>query len=319
MRQIGTFETAEAAQRFTAYLLTQNIAASAEAEGTAWAIWVRNEDQLSQAKEAFDHFREAPNDARYSGVEAKAAQIQRADEQRRKQARKNVVEMRGQWKDAGAGGSAFKQAPLTCVLIGLSLFVAFLTRLGEGGLTPAQSFLNFCEISTIDGQTFVPRDGFAQIKQGQIWRLVTPIFLHFGLMHLAFNMFLLFSFGRRIEARYGTWRMGLMVLVMAVASNVSQYYWEASPVFGGMSGVVYGLLGFLWMKMLYDPGSGMWIHPFTLMFALVMLFVNMAAEVPPFDQYLGPALGRIANTAHFVGLAAGMAIAVIPIAFRRAK
>ena len=64
MRQIGFVTNAVWAERFTAFLITQGIAAQAEEEGDVWAIWVRDEDQLDEAKTALEQFTESDVAAR---------------------------------------------------------------------------------------------------------------------------------------------------------------------------------------------------------------------------------------------------------------
>ena len=88
-------------------------------------------------------------------------------------------------------------------------------------------------------------------------------------------------------------RCRVVVLVVAVASNLGQYLHTGSPMFGGMSGVVYGLFGYVWMKSRYDPGAGMYLHRYTVVVMLVW-FVACYTNL----------LGSIANTAHAVGLGA---------------
>lgn len=316
MRQIGTLVNADHARRFAAFLVAERIGAQVEQDGDAWTIWVRNEDQLDAAKAALEEFRRSPDDPRYRDAESKAAQVQREEQKKAAAARKNVKDMRGQWKRGGA----FQRAPLTCVLIGLCIFVFFLMQSGPGNVTPAQRWLSFSEVRPMASPNFVSRpiDGYEQIREGQIWRLVTPIFLHFGWMHILFNMMMLYSLGTLIEQRYGAWRMGVLILMAAVLSNVAQYAFEGNPLFGGMSGVVYALFGFAWMKTLYDPQSGIRIDQQTITILLVWLFVCMAAAVPPLNQYLGEYL-RVANTAHFVGLVVGMAAAGATLALRRSS
>jgi len=150
------------------------------------------------------------------------------------------------------------------------------------------------------------------IRNGQVWRLVTPIFLHFGLFHLLFNMVVLQQFGALIEARRGAWRYLALILITAVVSNVAQYYltvtWEnnalsvhSNPAFGGMSGVLYGLFGYLWMKSRYEPALGLSLNPRIVILLIAWLFVCMSGVIGP-----------IANTAHVAGLIVGVVIGVAP-------
>jgi GlpG protein len=98
-----------------------------------------------------------------------------------------------------------------------------------------------------------------------------------------------------IEARQGSIQLALLFLVFAALSDFGQYY-VSGPVFGGMSGVVYGLLGYVWIRGKMDPGSGLFLHPSTVNMMLIWLVVC-------FSGFLGP----VANTAHVVGLASGVA------------
>ena len=150
------------------------------------------------------------------------------------------------------------------------------------------------------------------IQSGQVWRLVTPIFLHFGLPHLVFNMVVLWQFGVLIEARRGPWRYLALILVTAVLSNLAQYFltvtWEngalsvqANPAFGGMSGVIYGMFGYLWMKSRYEPALGLTLSPGIVILLIAWLFVCMSGVI-----------GSVANTAHVAGLLVGVIIGVAP-------
>jgi GlpG protein len=170
------------------------------------------------------------------------------------------------------------------------------------------------QIASLDEQgRFDRQAGLAQIRQGQVWRLVTPIFLHaswrtgFGIFHLLFNLFWLQDLGTQIEWRRGSLRFLWLVLSIAVASNLAQYA-LSGPSFGGMSGVVYGLFGYVWIKSRYDPAAQLGIWPQTVQVMLawfVVCWLCMAAEV--------------ANWAHSAGLLTGMALAVIPVWLRKAR
>src|SRR5205814_9740200 len=100
-----------------------------------------------------------------------------------------------------------------------------------------------------------PLGSLIEIKNGQLWRLITPIFVHGGFLHLLFNMWWMRDLGFMIEQRKGSLRLALMVLLVAIPSNIAQYM-TAGPWFGGMSGVVYGLFGYIWMKGKFSPHEG---------------------------------------------------------------
>ena len=135
-----------------------------------------------------------------------------------------------------------------------------------------------------------------EIRGGEIWRLFTPMFIHFGPIHLICNMLWLRDLGSMVEGRQSSLHLAILTLVIAACSNVAQFYIGGAPNFGGMSGVVYGLLGYVWMRGKFDPGSGLFLHPSTVIMMIIWFFAC----------YTG-LLGPIANTAHAVGLVMGMA------------
>jgi Uncharacterized membrane protein (homolog of Drosophila rhomboid) len=79
------------------------------------------------------------------------------------------------------------------------------------------------------------------IRAGQIWRLITPVFLHASILHIAFNMYALFIFGRGIEARYGHARFILLYFLSGYAGNVMSFLLTASPSLGA-STAIFGLI-----------------------------------------------------------------------------
>lgn len=79
------------------------------------------------------------------------------------------------------------------------------------------------------------------IRNGELWRLVTPVFLHGSILHIAFNMYALFIYGRELEARYGTMRFTLLYFLAAFSGNVLSFLLTVNPSVGA-STAVFGLL-----------------------------------------------------------------------------
>jgi GlpG protein len=146
---------------------------------------------------------------------------------------------------------------------------------------------------------------YAGFSDGQYWRLITPIFLHFGLMHLVFNGLWLALLGGRIERLYGSLHLLLLVFASGAISNMIQYSWQGSAYFGGMSGVVYALLGYIWIKGHFAPQPGVQLPPGILPFMLVWLLVGMTGVL---ELVLG--IG-VANGAHVGGLLIGMLLGMV--------
>ncbi|MDP1521236.1 rhomboid family intramembrane serine protease [Porticoccus litoralis] len=142
------------------------------------------------------------------------------------------------------------------------------------------------------------------MAKGQYWRLITPIFLHFGIFHVAFNSVWMWELGRRVEPLAGSMHILMVVLLMALASNIAQYLWSGPSLFGGMSGVVYGLLGYVWMRNKVAPRPILALPNGLLVFMLVWLFVGMTGLI---DLLMS---GSIANAAHAAGLVSGMVLGI---------
>jgi GlpG protein len=328
MRQAGILKDEREARRFAAWLVTQRIEAHAEPEGDAWAIWVRDEDQIKQARAALSDFQANSQDAKYRNAERSAEQIIREEEEQRQRAKGNLVEMRGRW---GVGGTIARRCPLVLALIGVSILVTLFVPGESGGPTgenasqaeaaPLEYNLLFTDprsVVTPEGRI----DIWANIRRFELWRIITPIFIHYGAAHLIFNMIWLFTLGGQIENRRGTRFMSVLILVLAITSNLGQAL-EASLIdpsgfrFGGMSGVCYGIFGYLLVKVKFDNRDNYYMSQMTVIIGIAWFVLCIARNFPEMDSVLS-FMPRIANTAHTVGFFVGMALAYAPLLVRRA-
>jgi GlpG protein len=316
MRQLTTLQDEAAARRFAAWLVVQKIEARADAEGDGWAVWVIDEDQLPAARQQLAEFQVDPNNTRYRGAQQQAANLERAEQQKRELAQKNTIQMSGRW---GTGAPTAKSMPVVLTLILISILVFVLTNWGNEEGPGWRSTLQFSSgAALLKKGRGPPTEVWQNIRAGEIWRLVTPMFLHFGMMHIAFNMMAMYDFGGQIESRIKSRWFLLMVLVLAAVSCVAQVmvdsWLEQTTLFplvgdfGGMSGVNYGLFGFVFMRAYVLQDRNYVLRPGTSFILFAWLILCFASNYGVFDM----GIGSVANTAHVSGMLAGMAIGYMP-------
>ena len=84
-----------------------------------------------------------------------------------------------------------------------------------------------------------------QVLSGQVWRLVTNTFLHFGLLHLAGNMVVLIYIGSLLESKLGRWNYLLLYLLTGICASMTSVVWREQGLSAGASGAIFGLFGIL--------------------------------------------------------------------------
>ena len=286
MRKIGYIEHQAEAQALSNLLLVEGIENQIEEDGKQWAVWVHEEDQLAQAGQLLKSFQEKTVTADPVQVAAKAAEL-RAAQSRANTNYRDRVHTRGELRSSMMGHSA---GPITILCVVISAIAFILLKLGRPEI---DWFFITDNPITVFGMDRLR--ALTEIRQGQIWRLIAPIFVHFGFLHILFNLMWMMDLGGMVESRQGSRFFALQLTLIAVVSNVAQYL-VSGPYFGGMSGVVYGLLGYIWIRGKYDLTSGYFLHPTTVGSMLIWFFACFFGL-----------LGSVANTAHAAGLVMGMA------------
>jgi GlpG protein len=318
MRKIADFTDKDKARRFSDYLLTLGIKNNIDPAGENWEIWVHNEDQLDSARREADAFSKNPEHRVYDGAhqESQAIRRQETDQERRYQ--KNYTDVGRRFHQAKGGRGNF-----TVILVAVCVVVFFLTGFGDQinpvtvkllfssplKMTPPVSWELYKDISQgRAGETLTHAwRQWSAIRQGEFWRLVSPCFIHWGFIHVYFNMWWLLSLGSMIENRKGALFLLVLVVVSGVVSNTAQYF-AAGPLGGGFSGVLYALFGYIWMKSRFQPADGLMLRKDIVIMMLVWLFVCMTGVVGP-----------IGNTAHTVGLLVGMVFGATPALMARRR
>lgn len=310
MRQIGLLANSKDAARFASYLVTQGIAAQSEEENGQWAVWVRDEDHLDAARSALAEFKADPSQAKFRGVEQVAEQRLREEASKREAARQNVVPMGQRWRGPGGG----RRRPLTLIVLLVCTVIGVMTNFGDdknSSILEALRFAKYDHFAAGDPQGLSEK--LVDIRRGEVWRFVTPALIHFNTFHIAFNLVMFYQIASALEHRQGTWRLAWLMLAIAIPSNLAQALvpneWGGTVYFGGLSGVVFGLLGYVWMKSRFDPAAGLYINRGTLLMAVIFLVLGIAGTFNSGNI-------RIANWAHTVGFAAGIVIGYAPIAWR---
>ncbi|BDX04547.1 rhomboid family intramembrane serine protease GlpG [Planctobacterium marinum] len=145
-------------------------------------------------------------------------------------------------------------------------------------------------------------------NSGEYWRLLTPTLMHFSALHLIFNLAWWWTLGKDIEAKFGATGLILLYLATGLLSNYTQFL-VSGPGFGGLSGVVYGLFGFVWWCGWLRPQWGLSLSKPLVGFMLLWLLIGFADVL----------WINMANTAHLTGLVCGCMSALLITRFGRVK
>ncbi len=289
MRIIGTIESETSARLFSDYLYVLGIENQVEEEEPpVWGLWIHADEQIEKARGLLEEFKADPANPRYSQGAKSAEERRTLAEQAEKVARKRMIDGR----QALARLSALGMGPLTLLFIAVSVAVSLISNFGDRPNLVSSLFVS--STSSLHSSWFDRVASMSEIWHGQVWRVFTPIFIHYGFIHLLFNMLWLKDLGTAIERQESTGALAIMILTIAGVSNLAQFM-AHGPHFGGMSGVVYGLLGYIWIRGKFDPSSGYHVPPPTVVFMGVWFFACVFGWI-----------ANVANVVHGVGLAIGI-------------
>ena len=300
MRQIGPPLPASQASTLADVLLAEGIKTHLGGTPNGMEVWVIDEDRLNRARELLATFLADPEASRHAEARNKAKQVRTEENktEREYERLQHRIEKR-MTRTARDQVTLF----LVVVSVAVSLFsISLVNRqdlnLDEGAPEQVVRWLSFANPTVHIGK---PQ---AQIPWMEPWRMVTPIFLHFGVMHLVFNMLMLISMGSRVERAIGPYRYAALVLALAIFSNLAQGLMVPHHNFGGMSGVVYGIFGFIWVQMSRAPSRGLAVDGLTS-------FIMMAWFFAGFSSQFNMGGAAVANHAHAGGLLMGLLIGAV--------
>ena len=274
MRPVLHVELTEDLSTFTRFLWANEVPHRVTEDNTGQTLWVTERVSVERISELYSYWREGGDLDRISVQQSHQAKVFSLSE--------------------------LRLFPFTLLLLALSVIATLAINFGAN--TDWLSRLSFSPFDIKANQVFYS-DVSELLAAGEFWRLITPIFLHFSLLHILFNLLWIWVIGRHIERLHGAIVFLSLVGISGISSNFAQYF-VSGPLFGGMSGVVFGVLGYAW---LFDRLAGpcFRIPPALMGFMLFWLALGFSGAL----EFMG--LGAIANTAHLVGLLAGLFCALI--------
>jgi len=146
-----------------------------------------------------------------------------------------------------------------------------------------------------------------KIRQGQLWRLWTPVLVHYDILHLFFNMVWVLILATQIEARLGFMRFLAFLLITGVSSNIAQYL-MSGPNFIGFSGIICAMATYIKARQQVAPWESYQMASstfgFIIFFISILAFLSLLTFFLDVFQNISFPIG-IANTAHLVGAAVG--------------
>jgi len=138
---------------------------------------------------------------------------------------------------------------------------------------------------------------------GQWWRLLTCLFVHGSLLHIAFNMWCLWDLGRLAESLYGQWTFAVVYLLCGLSASVGSILWNPGVLSVGASGAIFGIAGALM--------ASFYLGEFSLPRVAISGVLRSVVVFVGFNLFLGGVLARVDNAAHIGGLVMGLILGAL--------
>lgn len=264
--KLVAFSKEQPARLLTIYLIEQGIQAEYQYSENdyAHAVMLLDSSEQIRAKILAEEFVLNPNNEKYQKAAWQSGETVKLIPEKSFSAAKTLYDL--------------KQAPFTSSILAICLLIYLLAMVG---ITAPYLWLKIQPIDVL-------------VDSGQWWRLLGPALIHFSVLHIAFNLLWWWSLGRQIEITFGITSLLMLFVFSAVVSNVAQLLVSGAN-FGGLSGVVYALVGCVWWLGWLKPNWGLTLPKPIVVFLLVWLVVGYLDVLPV----------HMANTAHLVGLVCG--------------
>lgn len=271
MIELAAFKEHRVILAFSDYLKSIGISNSLEVEPDRFALILHKEEDVDRAQQELQRFLSNPQDKRY-------------------------------WQASWQTGQVIKQK-IDSETTGVSDILQNLwARSGVLTLSVALiCIVVYCLLLFVGQAVFDALSYPTDIKHThEYWRLISPVFLHFSAMHIIFNLIWWWDLGGLIERTQSRMQLLGVFLATALLSNFGQSIaFGNANNFGGLSGVVYGLLGYVWLYPLANPRVGFRLNPTIVIFMLAWLAIG-------YSGVLDSVFGKMANDAHLIGLLTGV-------------
>lgn len=279
MRMLHIFAEEPPATALADALYVDGVGASVrETRDGGFALWVHEEDEMERAQALLARFLASPDDPIFTERQRAARAQRKAEEAREKQIQKRVERVRTQLERAD--GPPLMTYAMIAIAVGFYLLAEVRPEIARE-LVPRGSGRTMTE-AVLNGLTSRP------------WTFLTPVFVHGGLLHLIFNVLWVRQLGMLVERAHSPWRLLLMTAVFGISGVVLELFWSGSLAVG-LSGVVYGLLGYLYFRGKFDPRFPFVIPRTTMLWMMAWFALCFFPGFP------------VANGAHTAGLVLGSA------------